>query len=114
MRAEEQAVKIRNQRGVGRCIVNRRSHYQAVTLGKELARFVHHVVKHAFTRLPAFPAADTAANGLVAHLYEFCLDALCFKNLAHFLQCQECIALDMRGPVHHHDLHVSISFFINM
>ena len=95
---EEYAVKIGNESGICRSIIDRRAHNNTITLGKEFPGFIHHIIKNTLARFKAFPATNAATDSLDAYLHQFRLDALCLKDLPHLLQSQKSIALHMGDP----------------
>ena len=90
-----------HQGGVGRGVVHRGAHYQAVT-GLELGGgLVYQVVKNAFASLHALVAADTAPDVLLAHVDGLHLDALLDKNLLHLVKGDGGVSVGLGAAVDH-------------
>ena len=107
----KQSVKQRYQRWVGRSVVHRRGHHQAVGLLEFEGNLVYNVVKHAFAGFGALVAGNAAAHVLLPHLNGFAFNALLGEYKRHFPQGNGCIAVLPRTAVEHQNLHENFLLF---
>ena len=105
MGAVEQPVQERDERPVGRGVVDRRGHHQPVCSLELGGRLVDRIVKDAAAQFGAAAAGDAAADGLGADLDGLGLDALLCKNFFHFCERNARIAPGPGAAVDHKDFH---------